>query len=155
MSQVAINHFDTQFGSKYTPPISHLDLKAVLLSFWGVINTSYLSSPYYMFYFIFVFLPDSAPTLSLSTLFPSPPLSLPFSLLLPSLICFPKWFISAAQPSNLNWYNDTAVDSMYVCKFLLLSHLISSLSLSLIFFCFCPLHLLLIFSCLVSLVHLV
>ena len=82
VSQVAISKFDT-FGSKYTPPISYLDLNAVLLSFWGVlvINTSYLSSCY-IFYFIFVFLPDSAPSLSLSTLSPSPRLSLPFSLLL-------------------------------------------------------------------------
>ena len=30
VSQVAINNFDT-FGSKYTPPISHFDLLAVLV----------------------------------------------------------------------------------------------------------------------------
>ena len=62
---------------------------------------------------------------------PLPSLSLSLFSSLSPLTCFPKRFISAAQPSNLNWYDDTAVDNMYVCKFLLLSHLISlSLSLS-------------------------
>ena len=78
----------------------------------SIINTSYLFSPYYMFYFIFVFLPDSAPSLYPLSL--SSPLSLPFFLPPPpSLLWFASPnFISAAQPSNLSCYDDTAVDSM-------------------------------------------
>ena len=132
MSQVAINHFDTQFGSKYTPPISHLDLKALLLSFWGVINilaTYLLLTTCFISFLSFSLIP---PLFLYPLSFPPlPSLSLSLFSSLSPLICFPKRFISAAQPSNLNWYDDTAVDSMYVCKFLLLSHLISlSLSLS-------------------------